>query len=419
LLFFESQFTHHYFHCFFVFAVSIHVSPLILVRSWNDNILHNIDAPVAYSAMRNIIANAFSLTSDQSLHFWLHYLTDPSAPLQSRKKITDQITYQQFLNRYSLFPGSDQLILYVRDNHSSSSPHKEPVFLRINTESANETKSSSNHLSPSSSPKDSVGRRMEVKKQCLIRDGEGFLGEKVACLFCGDKMVVKYEKGPASPTYNGEVAHIVSFSEKDREGLSIPECLQYFVIGGLGGKSGVDVVENVIYLCCNCHKLFGSGQVWGEIRSASSPHILLHAESIARQENHGKLLDGKIVKIPTNPYKRRMFPSDEIWAWNQLWAEKRRIRKENSFVKFSSSSIADNSGLTQGLASLKLSDQSTTINSIAKAVKSSKKKEKLTMESSVHNYAVLRRKVVTLKEEKEAKESKLKVTVKKPTERKE
>jgi hypothetical protein len=114
-----------------------------------------------------------------------------------------------------------------------------------------------------------------------------------------------------------------------------------------------------------------------------------------------------------SPLKSRM---KITWAWNQLWAAKRRSRKENSFVQSSSSSIADNSGLTQELASLKLSDQSTTINSIAKAVKSSKKKEKLTMESSVHN-AVLRRKGVTLKEEKEAKESK--VTGKKPTERKE
>jgi hypothetical protein len=228
LLFFENQFTHHYFHCFFVFAVSIRVSPVILVRRWVDRSTRNIHAPELYSAMRISVAEAFALSADEAAHFWLYSFTDRFSPLNSRLKITDESAYKAFLQRYHL-GYSCELILYVRDS-SSPSPHKEPVFLRINTESANETKSSSNHLSPSSSPKDSIGRRMNVKKQCLIRDGEGILGEKIACLFCGTSSVVTYEKGPTSPRYNGEVAHIVSFAVEDREGLLIPECLQIFAM---------------------------------------------------------------------------------------------------------------------------------------------------------------------------------------------
>jgi hypothetical protein len=118
-----------------------------------------------------------------------------------------------------------------------------------------------------------------------------------------------------------------------------------FCYGGLGGKSGVDVVENVIFLCWNCHQYFGSGLVWGEIptfssasstssSSPSSPYMLLHAESIALQETHGQMLNGRRVKIPTDPSKRRMFPFDnplnEIWTWNKEWAARRRSRRENS-----------------------------------------------------------------------------------------
>ena len=67
-------------------------------------------------------------------------------------------------------------------------------------------------MSPTSSPKDSQGRKMIVKKQCIIRDGEDLKGEKIHCVFCHKMHVVTYDKGPASPKYNGEVAHIVSFA---------------------------------------------------------------------------------------------------------------------------------------------------------------------------------------------------------------
>ena len=137
--------------------------------------------------------------------------------------------------------------------------------------------------------------------------------------------------------------------------MAVPDCLRFFA-DGLGGKDGVDVVQNVIYLCRDCHKYFGKWTSMGRNSSinhicfiiisssaaAAAPYILLHVESLALQEDHGKYLAANYSKvyIPLDPHKRSAFPFDppwdEIWRWNGLWAEKRR--KSPAASSFSTSS---------------------------------------------------------------------------------
>ncbi len=303
------------------------MSRVILVHRWDDNMMHTVRAPDSYLAMRTEITKAFQLTPNQADIFWLYYLLDPSLPLQTRMKVIDQSTYEEFLQRY---PVANQLILYVRESPTIPSPQKEPVFLRINTTHDPPKQPDSATLSPFTSPKDSEGRRMHVKKQCIVRDGDGIDGKDIHCVFCRKHQIVEYPKGLSSPSYNGEVAHIVSFKKGDREDMPVPDCLKIFA-NGSGGKDGVDVVQNVIYLCRECHKYFGRGQIWCEVPATSSPptYLILHVESQAVQEDHGKLLatEHSTISIPIDPVKRSLFPIDlygDIWRWNREWAEKRR-----------------------------------------------------------------------------------------------
>lgn len=173
---------------------------------------------------------AFDVPADQACK--IYYLTDPQRPRQTKQKVHDAQSWQEFWSRLELCRGLLSLHLHVTPRAAPGSPEKEPSWLKIDTgvkrasQRPGGTPSSAaatTGATPSGSPGD-----VQTPRSPLLRDStlhRDFDEEKDLsyCVFCG----ICYDAGPQL-----EAAHLIPNAVSERFDLAVSEDL----LGMIGGS---------------------------------------------------------------------------------------------------------------------------------------------------------------------------------------
>lgn len=315
----------------------------VAVRRWDTDDVRNVELVPSGSFLQiePAVRQAFGIADDFVCK--IYFCTDMQRPRQTRVKVDNPRSWQQF---WALSQGRAEhsgLVLHVAPRAVPGSPEKEPHWLKIDTSIGERSSVRRPGNTASSSAASNVGE-VQTPRSPLLRDAtlhRDFdpVQQLSYCVFCG----VCRDPGQL------QAAHLIPNSVAERYGLDVSEDL----LGVIGGY--YETTLNAVSACTLCHPLFDGGVLWaepaaaGSVSSASSvasstasaslpwqtvrgSDLVLRVDASLRSD-HSKSLSGRRLRLPGGANGQTSllpFPVAPVWEWRRRWAP---LRSEDALAE--------------------------------------------------------------------------------------